>query len=384
MKFIGRCRIIKDIDKLRSNDGCNKKVPSKEKMSTEAYKENLETKESGNVEVTDEVTDERQEVTEDILTEEFCNNENIRKLRSFVENKFSLKPENNQLDQKIHFFTVSDNMSQSEFRIFQRCVVTKLAIQDKMPELPSFSNLKSKKVSTSDNKEIEDYVCSDGLEVNLNMEQIDDNSNRAQIDENLTRIQFEENLSREQIEDNLTMEQIGHNFRREEITANLTIEDNMPELPFFSNSESRKVSTAIARFGEGGEEMSNEFTQQNFVMNAILAEGVKPTLAELERFEETPEGLDIEIATADKEEVAHRFSNGDMVEVTEGELQNMQGKVIAIDGSKITIIPMHEDLKDPLEFQSNVLKKYFRQVRFVIFWKIILIFLKLCRVITLE
>ena len=32
LKFIGRCRIIKDIDKLRSNDGCNKKVPSKEKM----------------------------------------------------------------------------------------------------------------------------------------------------------------------------------------------------------------------------------------------------------------------------------------------------------------------------------------------------------------
>ena len=37
-------------------------------------------------------------------------------------------------------------------------------------------------------------------------------------------------------------------------------------------------------------------------------------------------------------------------------------KVIAIDGAKITIMPKHDDLKDPLEFQSNELKKYFRQV----------------------
>ena len=45
------------------------------------------------------------------------------------------------------------------------------------------------------------------------------------------------------------------------------------------------------------------------------------------RFEETPEGLDIELASVDKEEIAHSFSNGDMVEVIEGELQNLQGKV---------------------------------------------------------
>ena len=36
--------------------------------------------------------------------------------------------------------------------------------------------------------------------------------------------------------------------------------------------------------------------------------------------------------------------------------------MIAIDGAKITIMPKHDDLKDPLEFQSNELKKYFRQV----------------------
>ena len=50
--------------------------------------------------------------------------------------------------------------------------------------------------------------------------------------------------------------------------------------------------------------------------------------------------------------------------VTEGELQNLQGRVMAVDGTKITIIPKHEDLKDePLHFQAADLKKYFKQVR---------------------
>ena len=40
--------------------------------------------------------------------------------------------------------------------------------------------------------------------------------------------------------------------------------------------------------------------------------------------------------------------------------------MIAIDGAKITIMPKHDDLKDPLEFQSNELKKYFRQVSNII------------------
>ena len=30
-------------------------------------------------------------------------------------------------------------------------------------------------------------------------------------------------------------------------------------------------------------------------------------------------------------------------------------------------MPKHDDLKDPLEFQSNELKKYFRQVQYLMF-----------------
>ena len=34
--------------------------------------------------------------------------------------------------------------------------------------------------------------------------------------------------------------------------------------------------------------------------------------------------------------------------------------VISIDGNKDTMLPKHEDLKDPLEFQAGELKKHFK------------------------
>ena len=59
-------------------------------------------------------------------------------------------------------------------------------------------------------------------------------------------------------------------------------------------------------------------------------------------------------------EVTHNFIPGDVVEVCEGELVHLQGKVISIDGNKVTMLPKHEDLKDPLEFQAGELKKHFK------------------------
>lgn len=59
-------------------------------------------------------------------------------------------------------------------------------------------------------------------------------------------------------------------------------------------------------------------------------------------------------------EVTHNFIPGDVVEVSEGELVHLQGKIISIDGNKITMLPKHEDLKDPLEFQASELKKHFK------------------------
>ena len=51
------------------------------------------------------------------------------------------------------------------------------------------------------------------------------------------------------------------------------------------------------------------------------------------------------VVVTPKSELSHNFSPGDTVVVCEGELINLQGKVIRIDGEKITMLPKHEDLK---------------------------------------
>lgn len=112
---------------------------------------------------------------------------------------------------------------------------------------------------------------------------------------------------------------------------------------------------------EGNRYSRKGFLYKNFTLSAVITDGIKPTLAELERFEEQPEGIDLELS-ADKEEkaVTHSFSAGDNVEVCEGELINLQGKIISIDTHMIVIMPKHEDLKDSLSFRPNELKKYFK------------------------
>ena len=145
-----------------------------------------------------------------------------------------------------------------------------------------------------------------------------------------------------------------------------SLKKKRPPPRLFDPEKVRSIGGDISHDGdfktfEGNRYSIKGYLYKNFVMNSILAEGVKPTLAELEKFEEAPEGMMIDIPTTDKEDQAHNFSTGDNVEVIEGELVNLQGTILAVDGSKITIKPMHKDLIDPLEFQASELRKFFKQ-----------------------
>ncbi|XP_035670800.1 transcription elongation factor SPT5-like [Branchiostoma floridae] len=112
---------------------------------------------------------------------------------------------------------------------------------------------------------------------------------------------------------------------------------------------------------EGNRYSRKGFLFKTFVMSAIITEGVKPTLSELEKFEDQPEGMDIELVPESRGKVdkQHSLAPGDIVEVAEGELIHLQGKVMTVDGNKVTIMPKHEDLKEPLEFPSHELRKHF-------------------------
>jgi len=152
----------------------------------------------------------------------------------------------------------------------------------------------------------------------------------------------------------------------EEAAKKAAAKKKRPSPKLFDPEKIRSIGGDISNDGdflmfEGNRYSRKGYLYKNFVNNAILAEGVKPTLAELEKFEEAPEGMSIEISATDKEDQVHNFATGDHVEVTEGELVNLQGTILAVDGAKITMKPNHKDLVDPLEFQASEVRKYFNQ-----------------------
>ena len=51
------------------------------------------------------------------------------------------------------------------------------------------------------------------------------------------------------------------------------------------------------------------------------------------------------VGSSSRESRAHPLRPGDVVEVCEGDLMHLQGKVISVEGETVTIIPKHEDLK---------------------------------------
>ena len=92
-----------------------------------------------------------------------------------------------------------------------------------------------------------------------------------------------------------------------------------------------------------------------------MYEGVKPTLGDLEKFEATPDEVELNgkysttvywyiyditvTSSGGDSKTGPILAPGDMVEVCEGQLMHLQGKVINVEGDVITIMPKHDDLK---------------------------------------
>ncbi|EDV19803.1 uncharacterized protein TRIADDRAFT_32870, partial [Trichoplax adhaerens] len=108
------------------------------------------------------------------------------------------------------------------------------------------------------------------------------------------------------------------------------------------------------RFREG-------FMYKTMAMSAINAEGVIPSLTELENFELDPDTVAVSkdlTSILDKDSPV--FVAGDVIKVQNGDLKGLLGEVIAINVDIVTVMPKHEDLKEPLEFRLDQVSKTFK------------------------
>ncbi|KAA3674412.1 transcription elongation factor SPT5 [Paragonimus westermani] len=127
---------------------------------------------------------------------------------------------------------------------------------------------------------------------------------------------------------------------------------------------------------EGNRYDSDGFLHKQFRMSAVVSEGIRPTLAELERFHHTQDSIQLAAVAASAAAVSatvpagggsdaiitHCFAPGDVVEVCEGDLKNLRGKVVSLESNnRIIVQPSHSDLHEPIPFTPIELRKFFNQ-----------------------
>ncbi|CAI8044726.1 Transcription elongation factor SPT5, partial [Geodia barretti] len=65
--------------------------------------------------------------------------------------------------------------------------------------------------------------------------------------------------------------------------------------------------------------------------------------------------------TGSRDAAAPALQPGDVVEVVEGDLKNLTGRVVSLEGDSISVKPHHKDLQDLLAFQARELRKAFKE-----------------------
>lgn len=61
------------------------------------------------------------------------------------------------------------------------------------------------------------------------------------------------------------------------------------------------------------------------------------------------------------QEKTQNLAPGDNIEVIDGELVNLRGKILSMDGDKVVIQPDHEDLTESLTLNAHELRKFFKE-----------------------
>merc|ERR1711953_728472 len=137
-------------------------------------------------------------------------------------------------------------------------------------------------------------------------------------------------------------------FRSSENKARARVQK--PPQKLFNEDNIRAIGGEINNDGdflifEGARYSRKGYLYRTLKLDMIQIDGVKPTLSELEKFEDQPDAVDLELEDQnDTSGRTHTFAPGDMVQVAEGELMHLEGKILSIDRNEITMMPKHKDL----------------------------------------
>jgi len=116
----------------------------------------------------------------------------------------------------------------------------------------------------------------------------------------------------------------------------------------------------------------NGFLYKTMKISNVIVDGVGATLGEVEKFQQRIAESDDEddrdedliqacrTVAAMAQEHGPKFAKGNSVKVIRGDLKHLTGVVLSIVDDKITMMPAHEDLHEPITFPQSDLRKYFK------------------------
>ncbi|KAE9549394.1 hypothetical protein FO519_007402 [Halicephalobus sp. NKZ332] len=153
-------------------------------------------------------------------------------------------------------------------------------------------------------------------------------------------------------------------LRGQEEERGITRRKGRPPPGLFNSDKIRAIGGDFTKDGDfyifEGNRYRNGFLYKYFKMDQIVVDGVKPAVSELELFNEGSNEFKGELSVGKDFAKFHNFAPGDNVEVTEGELLNLQGRITNIEGDIAYIKPNHSELKDIVTVNLREIRKSFK------------------------
>uniref|UniRef100_A0A914Y3Q5 Transcription elongation factor SPT5 n=1 Tax=Panagrolaimus superbus TaxID=310955 RepID=A0A914Y3Q5_9BILA len=139
-------------------------------------------------------------------------------------------------------------------------------------------------------------------------------------------------------------------LRGQEGDRGLTRRKGRAPLALFNPDKIRNIGGEFTKDGDfyifENNRYRNGFLYKYFNIEHVEVDGVKPTISELELFNEGSNEFQGELSVGKDFAKYHSFAPGDTVEVTEGELVNLQGRIQSIENDLAYIKPENSELKD--------------------------------------